>query len=97
MFAKAKSKLTDIDFSLNISGQSNVSSNESRSVIDYDFVSNKPQVLGATRSHTSYFNETQRDHTEIATVHTNTLILRLDKLLNEYSLPGANRKGLFWN
>jgi rabenosyn-5 len=93
VFAKAKSKLNDFDFSRGISGPS-ASDLRTASTSSYngDFNSSAPQVLGVMRGHTTYFNDTQREHTEISTVHTNTLILRLDKLLHEYSLDGSTRK-----
>ncbi|KAI6175567.1 Rabenosyn-5 [Aphelenchoides bicaudatus] len=94
MFAKAKSKLNEIDFTRSLSGQGINSDLRSPSANQYgnEFFSDKPQKAGVTRGHTSYFAEIQRDYTEISTVHTNTLILRLDKLLSEHATKGMNRK-----
>lgn len=94
VFGKAKQKFTEIDFSK--SGSFLPQSESTSLFIPHQErleISEKPQILGLQNKHTEYFKSIRQNNNDEVETMTNTLVIRLDKLINAFEHDGNERKG----
>ncbi|KAI6239683.1 Rabenosyn-5 [Aphelenchoides fujianensis] len=88
VFSSAKRRLNELDFARGFPTEIPHLPLQQQEVT----IVEKPQVLGVTRSHREDFFREQRAHNDEVETLTNTLIIRLDRLINDPTMEGDRKE-----